>query len=830
MTARYHRLGLFALVLPLLPGSDGEWGIERSLLSVPIPAERTDLQGDPLPDGAVLRLGSVRWRPAEVIGELFLCADGSRLVSGGAEGKVRVWDGATGRQLRAAPDLGQPLAISPDGRLVVYRVRGAGEIQVWDAAADHRLWERPADRERAAFAPTGKLVALAGVTGVIELADPRTGGAVRELRGAGGSVVSLGFSADGQVLAAAHGAGGLDLWDTTTGRLLWHDAGHAGPTALSPDGLTLAVSRADHPRRGDLGVHLMEAVTGRELRTCPGHRGSAITLAAFTPDGRTLVTGADDGTARVWDVASGRERGRVAVAPTRGYLTFALSGDGRTLAVGQDTRIRLFDAQTGRERTSPGHRGEVVAVACSPDGRRIATGGSDGEVRVWDAATGRELRQFTDAEARPQALAFLPDGRGLAALNDRCTLRVWDVETGERLRSVSCGPPLSAAALAPDGRTVLTAFQEPQVRRWEVTTGRPLPPLADPRPADRGLRGLTVTATGRTLVGLLDVMPYARATGKDPELLCLWDLASGRLVRRFGEVHVALFSPRTELAASPDGRLLAAGGANDPTVWLWDLATGRERRALAAPVGGVRALAFSPDGRLIAGAGWDGSLRLWELGARREMRRLTGHRSGVTAVAFTPDGRRLVSASADCTALVWDLAPARPAAVKDDLPALWADLASEDGPGADAAAGALLALPAATVMPFLRDRLAASAARGAAAQVRELVLQLEAPRYADREQATRGLEELGEMAEPELRLALDAAPTLEKKLRVERLLEALRQAAPAPGFLRLQRALGVLGQSEAPEARTALAALADTPAETWVSRQAREALGRWDRR
>jgi hypothetical protein len=199
-------------------------------------------------------------------------------------------------------------------------------------------------------------------------------------------------------------------------------------------------------------------------------------------------------------------------------------------------------------------------------------------------------------------------------------------------------------------------------------------------------------------------------------------------------------------------------------------------------------------------------------------------------VAFTPDGRRLVSAGVDGTALVWDLAPPRPKKAGEDLPALWADLSSEDGPRADAATAALLALPPAVAMPFLRDRLGAVAGRGDVRRLRELVRGLDAARYADRERATRDLEEMGDLAEAELRAALDGAPTLEQKRRIERLLESLRQAVPAPAFLRLQRALGVLAQSEAPEAKAVLAALAGSPAETWVSRRAGEALARWDKR
>jgi RNA polymerase sigma factor (sigma-70 family) len=277
---------------------------------------------------------------------------------------------------------------------------------------------------------------------------------------------------------------------------------------------------------------------------------------AFSPDGRLLVTGNQDGTLSLWDVASGKE-------------------------------VRRFR-----------QGGQVFSVAFSPDGKVLATGGGErgkaGEVRLWDAASGRELTALREHEDLIVSVAFAPDGRSLAAGSRDGLVTLWDVGVlRRRARWPGLGPAVYDVAFSPDGKRLASAGGEEflrdgqrdgTLRLWDATSGKQVAAI-------QGHAG-TVTSVafspdGKTL-----------ASGGFDRTVRVWDVATGRALFLF-KGHTGLVRC---VAISPDGKYLASGGF-DGTVKVWDLATGRELARLKGPAGGVMSVAFSPDGRVLAAGG-----------------------------------------------------------------------------------------------------------------------------------------------------------------------------------------------------------------------------------
>ncbi|MBN1323512.1 MAG: hypothetical protein JW986_05860, partial [Methanotrichaceae archaeon] len=321
---------------------------------------------------------------------------------------------------------------------------------------------------------------------------------------------------------------------------------------------------------------------------------------AYSPDGRTLASGNDNGTVSLWDANSGREL-RTLSGHSDWVRSVAFSPDGRTIASGSDDKtVKLWEASTGRElRTLSGHSGNVNAVAFRPDGRTLVSGSDDKTVKLWDANSGRELRTLSGHSAWVLSVAFSPDGRTIASGSNDKTVKLWDASTGRELRTLSGHSNwVLSVAFSPDGRTIASGSWDDTVKLWDASTGREL----------------------RTLSGHSD---YVRA-----------------------------------VAFSPDGRTLASG-SSDSTVKLWDANTGRELRTLSGHSSGVQSVAFSPDGRTIASGSSDSTVKLWDANTGRELRTLSGHSRDVNAVAFSPDGRTLASGSDDNTVKLWDASTGR---------------------------------------------------------------------------------------------------------------------------------------------------------------------------
>jgi RNA polymerase sigma factor (sigma-70 family) len=462
-----------------------------------------------------------------------------------------------------------------------------------------------------------------------------------------------------------------------------------------------------------------------------------------------------------------------------------------------------------------GHKGAVRAVAFALDGKAVATGGDDKTARTWDPASGRQIRQLEHA-GKALGVAFSTDGKVLAVCSAGKTgsMVLWDLATVKELQPGNASLlklPGSgySVAFSPDGKMVMGGL-------GDCSTALD----AASRQFRYNFRGPGGGATAIAFSRDGKILLVGEGTG-EVELL---DSLNGRVQHAWparGTVTaMAYLSGSTKVA-------VADGGT---AVRILDWATGAEEAAFEGK-DAVRALAITADGKHLATAGASGTILLWDALAGKQERRIAAG-DAVHAVALSPDGKRLATAGAG-GAVVWDLTRDEKPLPRDlklsgkELDALWADLASEEGGKAYAAARLLRAVPTASV-PFLRLRLQRKAEGPAESKLRQLIADLDAEEFPKREAATRELEKLGRTAESALRAALAADPSPEGKSRLTRLLKRLDGEGQqlTPQQQRDVRAVRVLEQAGTPEARDLLEALAKDSPGWWVAQEAKGALKR----
>jgi RNA polymerase sigma factor (sigma-70 family) len=790
-------------------------------------ARRTDRYGDPLPAGAITRLGTERLHGGSATGTVAFSPDGKALVSACFRRGLCVWDPATGKVLREIERVenSRALAVSPDGRLLA-GARVADAIDLWDLRTGRRVQELPADLPgtmAVAFSPDGRLLARAG-WGVIDLYDLAGGAKVRRLRGNDDVVWTVAFSPDGRTLASCSLDTTVRLWDPATGQEKARLSRHKNPVhglAFFPDGKMLASAA------GGEAVRLWDVASGRELRTLepPEVSGEGLAVA---PDGRLLATGHRDGQVRLWDPATGRElRRRRAHAFTVSALTF--SPDGKTLVSGSrsDSSIRLWDPATGQERLPfGGPRATIWPLRFTADGKSVVFNSLDATVRRWDWAADREttLATWPDNRLEWSASAESPDGRVRAYFADP-GVYLWDGPAARepRLLGKVPGGVIVRLAFSPDGALLAAGGQEGEIYLWEVATGRERLRLK----AGHAIGALTFAPDGKALAS--GARPFLGNGGLPPgPTVRLWDV-------RTGQERFAL--PAAEavdgLVFSPDGkRLLTTVSFHDRRPHLWDL-VGRKELPLPAATAGCQVFAFSPDSRLLGlgSHGPDNRIGVVEVLTGREVLAFRGHHGGIDGLAFSRDDRLLVSTGGDATALLWDLTGHAPDGQAPslrlsprDLERCWADLANADAATAFRAGQALALAPPGQVVPLLHDRLRPEVTADAK-QVAAWIRDLDSPEFTVREKAQRQLERIAGHAEPALLTALADRPSAEVRRRVEKLLGRLEPSGSGEQARRL-RAIAVLEHFGTPGAVAELEHQAEAGAGSMVRREANAALGR----
>ncbi len=296
------------------------------------------------------------------------------------------------------------------------------------------------------------------------------------------------------------------------------------------------------------------------------------------------------------------------------------------------TRETSLDYYTLRRHETP-----VLALAFSPDGKMLASGGRDYAVRLWDTATRKELSVLRAHEGYVEAVAFSPDGTLLASTGGDYTVRLWDTVSEVYIAALrGHGSWVFTLAFSPDGRLLASAGWNKAVKLWDTGTRKYVLTL---RGHSNWIHSVNFSPDGRFLA----------SAGKDSTVR-LWDVSTGQCLRILhGHTRGVFMS-----AFSPDGTLLASCG-DDDTVRLWDALSGEELMVLGGHEKAVLSLAFSPCGRLIASGSRDKTVRLWSALSGEKILVLEGHKNYVASVEFSSDGRILATGSYDQTVRLWSV-------------------------------------------------------------------------------------------------------------------------------------------------------------------------------
>jgi WD40 repeat protein len=659
--------------------------------------DRDEAPRERLPQGGLARMGTPRLRHGDAVSFAAYTPDGKALLTAGRDNIVRMWDLATGMEIRRF-DAGD---LQPGGKAP------AAEDGINERYYQQR-WETLARSFQAALSSDGKMVATSR-GGVVCLWETATGKKRRQIQTGQRQLLQLQFSADGKSLFTLGRGQASAVWEVATGRCQQRREGKPAPHWMGPP----------------------SAITDQTMAVSPGLKY----LAAWTLDDDALPM------IVIRDVASNKEVSRIKASSA--VMALAFSADEKSVAWhnGEDTSIIVSDVQSGkvlRRLRSAGQSDSAtsgdpaMAIAFSANGKALAVSWMSRTIELWDLTSGKQtlpVGKPTSAQHEQQstnwwtimvrpALAFSPDSKRLVCSLGSATIRQLRVDTGAEIPMPGTGhrAVVSTLALSADGKSLLTYGPGDPVRSWDWLTGKETGKRDVPAGATHAVlakdggfgfaaeHAFTFTSAGKTKtwkVATENSQVVSVALSPDGTVLAtrhflrtevhLWDVATGKkrltLGRAVEDTGLGNMTETTgvlplDVVFSPDGRCLATAGTRRH-LCLWDVATGALLwEVFPQPGQAVERFAFSPDGRSLACINVDRTVTLYEVSSRAQRGQLgeadpkhrrvyltdcsTGplfdfqrERDAPVCLAFSPDGRYLATAQDSPEIHLWDLLAGR---------------------------------------------------------------------------------------------------------------------------------------------------------------------------
>jgi WD40 repeat protein/serine/threonine protein kinase len=636
------------------------------------------------PDGSILATGSydttVRLWDAQgkprgeplrhryPVWHVVFSPDGKTLLTGSglmddSAGEGRLWDVTSGRLLASWPHSGTVMAaaFNPDGRSCLTLAADEALVRsIPDGKPVGRAIKHPLPSDAAAsptpltggFAPDGKLIVTAGPDGAVRFWDAATGEPRGKPLQADAPIAAIAFSPDGKTLLTGCVDGNARMWDVAMrqprGPLL-KNRGHIRAVAFSSDGKIAATAGAVYElnlktqkKELDGGeVRLWRVSTGDSFGHPLPHPGPVWSVA-FSPKGRRLLTGCEDGSSRLFLVATG-ERMATTLARSAGNVTqVAFSPDGThylTADTGGGTPVYARLWQTFPEDHLPRllfHNDNVNSLKFTPDGLSLLSAGNDRLAQLWDVADGQPKGPPFVHDYPVKRAVFSADGRTLFTFcesGEKAEAALWDVKAGRKRLVLRPAQRISCAAFCDQDRALLVGYSQGGIQLHDASSGKPIDaPLHHGSPVN----WLEFSRDERTLL----------SGGQGSAIL--WDWKARRQVRKLplsrGDAGTVCFYP------DESALLLVQNGFAQ----VWDRSgSSRKPTPLFHAEGGIKNLAFAPDSRSVLIRDIENRARLWDVS--------TGKRSGPTPgqadivhIAFSPDGRHLAVAGKRGTIVLWE--------------------------------------------------------------------------------------------------------------------------------------------------------------------------------
>lgn len=593
-----------------------------------------------------------------------LSPDGKYALSGSSDESVKLWEVASGREIRTFNGHGSTIssvAFSPDGTQAL-TASWDKTVKLWDIASGRELRTYTGHTgavTSVAFSPDGKQALTGSWDKTAIIWEVNTGRVIHTLTGHTGWVNSVVFSPDSRYAISGSSDDTIKLWELSSGREVRTFTGHSRnirSVDFSPDGRFIISGGEDNIMK------LWEVSSGEEVRTYTGH-SKFITSVAFSPDGTHALSSSLDNTIKLWNISNGQEE-RTFKGHTDFVETVMFTSDGSYILSGsKDQTLKLWEVKSGIEVTTfTGYSNDLRSSTFTPDGVYTITGSKDHTLKLWDVVTGRKEQTFTGHSEEVHSVSVSPNGQYVISGSSDNTIKLWEVASGKVVTTFAGhSDDVQSVVFSTDGQHVLSGSNDGTVKMWDISSGQELRTFTG---YPKKIFSVDFSPDARYVLAGGDVYPGGERT------LRLWEVSTGNEVRPFnpvgdpGDIHKD--GKSYSVAYSPDGQYVLSSRYS--RIKLWDVSEGQQMRTFNGHTEDVTTVAFSSDGEFVVSGSLDGNVKLWETSSGKELHTFTGHLNAVWSVAFSQDGEQILSASGDGTTRIWDIENGQEVASFIDLP------------------------------------------------------------------------------------------------------------------------------------------------------------------